>query len=199
MVNSGSLSSVSAAWTAPTPTGNGSTLSADATWIGIGGISTNDLIQVGTEDTVSASGTVSTSAFYEMLPDAAQTVPGVTVNPGDSISASLNEISAGQWTISINDLTDNESYTTTVSYSSSNSSAEWIEEDPSFTSGRLVPFDDYGTVNFSDCTTTDNGSSETIDNAGANSITMVNRSDQDISVPSSLSNNDFSVSWQSPG
>lgn len=192
-MNSGSLTTVSASWTTPTVTGNGSTTSADATWIGIGGVSSNDLIQVGTEDTVSASGTVSAGAFYEMLPAASQIIPGITVSQGDSMSASVSEISTGQWTITITDTTDSESFTTNVSYTSTNSSAEWIEEDPSYSNGHLVPFDNFGLASFTNCKTTDNGTLELIDNAGADPVTMVNRSNQPIATPSSLSGNAFSV------
>lgn len=199
LINSGSLSTISASWIAPTPTGNGSSTSADATWIGIGGVSSSDLIQVGTENTVSPSGTVSTGAFYEMLPAVAQNISGLTVNPGDSITASITESSSNQWSITITDNTDKETFTTSVSYNSSNSSAEWIEEDPSYSTGGLVPLDDFHTVSFSDCLTTDNGVSANIDSLGADSVTMVNSQNQPIAVPSSLSNNAFSVSWQSPG
>ncbi|MHB1864673.1 MAG: G1 family glutamic endopeptidase [Candidatus Saccharimonadales bacterium] len=193
LYNSGSLTAVSASWVAPSPTGNGTSTSADASWIGIGGVSSQDLIQVGTEDTVSAGGTVSTGAFYELLPAVAQNISGLTVTPGDSISASLSEVSSGQWLIEITDNTDNQTFSTTVSYSSSNSSAEWIEEDPSYTNGQLVPFDNYKTIQFSVCKMTDNGVSVNIDSIGADSVTMVNQQGQNISVPSAISNNGFSA------
>ncbi len=199
LINSGVLTTVSGSWIAPSPTGNGSTTSADASWIGIGGVSSTDLIQVGTDNTVSASGQVTTGAFYEMLPAVSQNINGLTVTPGDSITASITETTTNEWSIVITDNTNKQTFTTTVSYTSSNSSAEWIEEDPSYSNGQLVPFDNYGSVSFSNCNATDNGTSEGISTASPDSITMINSSGQNISVPSNMTGNDFSVSWQSPG
>lgn len=178
----------------PTVSGNGTSTSADATWIGIGGVTTSDLIQVGTQDTVSSTGQVSTSGFYEMLPNVSQPVPGVTVSAGDSMSASLVETSPGEWTITLTDLTNSETFTDHVSYSSTNSSAEWIEEDPSYASGQLVPFDNFGTVDFSTGITTVNGTSLSIYKAGGDEIIM-EQSGQDVATPSALdtSGEGFSV------
>lgn len=176
-------------------TGNGSSISADSTWIGIGGVTSNDLIQVGTQNIISATGQVLTSAFYEMLPAPSQTVPAVTVNEGDSMTASVREIAASQWTISITDNTDGQSWTSTVSYASSLSSAEWIEEDPSYASGRLIPFDNFGGAAFAAGLTTMNGGSVTIAGSTGQPVTMVNDSGQPIAVPSAISGGSaFSVS-----
>jgi hypothetical protein len=194
MANNGTFSRISASWTATTVTGNGSTTSADATWIGIGGVSTGDLIQVGTDNIVSASGQVSSGAFYELLPNSSLSVPGVNVTAGDSMSASLVQVSSGEWTVSITDNTNNESYTTTVAYASSLSSAEWIEEDPSYSANRQIPFDNFGTASFSAGATTENGTNVTIAGGLAQPITMVNRSDQAIATPSALGGDGASFS-----
>lgn len=177
-------------------TGNGSSTSADSSWIGVGGVTSSDLIQVGTQNIISATGQVSTSAFYEMLPDASQTVPGVTVAEGDHMSASLQEVAAGQWTISITDTTDSESWTTTVAYSSSLSSAEWIEEDPSYANGKLIPFDNFGGAAFASALTTMNGTSVDLTGSTAQPVTMVDKSGQPVAVPSTIGadGSSFSVS-----
>jgi Peptidase A4 family len=200
MATTTSYTSISASWAAPRPTSSAHQLEADATWIGIGGVTTSDLIQVGTENTVESNGQVDTAAFYEMLPAASQTISQITVSPGDSISASVVQVTPGQWTISITDLTDNQTYSTAVAYNSTNSSAEWIEEDPSLTSGRLIPLDDFGTANFTGGQTIADGSTDNIAEASPDSITMVNREDQTEALPSALngSGNGFSVSWQNP-
>lgn len=194
MAASGSYSAISGSWTATSPTGNGSTTSADATWIGIGGVTSSDLIQVGTQNIVAANGQVTPGAFYELLPNVSQVVPGITVTAGDAMSAALTQISAGQWTISITDVTNSESYTSTVSYASSNSSAEWIEEDPSYSSRRQIPFDNFGTASFTRGSTVT--SSTTVDIAGSNAqpITMVNQADQAIATPSALGSDGASFS-----
>jgi hypothetical protein len=182
----GTFTSVSGSWTATSPAGNGSTTTADSTWIGIGGVTSGDLIQVGTQNIISANGQVSTSAFYEMLPDVSQPVPGMTVSAGDSMSASVTQISSGQWKVSITDNTTGQSYTNNFAYSSSLSSAEWIEEDPSFVSGRLIPFDNFHSASFAHGSTLMNGSSLSIAASTAQPITMVTRPGQIKAAPSAL-------------
>jgi hypothetical protein len=177
---------VSAAWVVPNVTGNGTSTSADGTWIGIGGVTTGDLIQTGTQDVVSVSGTVSTSAFYEMLPQASITIPGVRVSPGDSVSATITELSAGSWNIAFTDRSDSQTYTISVTYASSESSAEWIEEDPSYANGSLVPLDNFGSATFSGGTVITQGSAVTISSSKASPITLVTTSGKIVAVPSNL-------------
>jgi hypothetical protein len=186
MAVNGTFTKVSGSWTATSPTGNGSSTSADSSWIGIGGVTSGDLIQVGTQNIVSASGQVSASAFYELLPDVSQDVPGVTISPGDSMTASITQISSGQWTITITDKTNGQSSTLNVPYSSSLSSAEWIEEDPSFASGRLIPFDNFHSSSFTAGSTVMNGNSVSIAASTAQPVTMVTRSGQIKAAPSAL-------------
>ena len=195
MDTSGAFTGVSGAWTVPNVSGNGTNTSADGTWIGIGGVTTSDLIQTGTQDFVSARGHVTSSAFYEVLPQAAITITSMTVVPGDSMSATISELSPGAWTITIADQTDNESYTTTLSYASAESSAEWIEEDPGTLNGGQFPFDTFGMVTFSGATTTVNGSAEVVADNGTAVITLVNNAGQPIAVPSNLNSagNSFSI------
>lgn len=183
----GTFTAVSAAWTATLATGNGSTTSADSTWIGIGGVTTSDLIQVGTQNIITAGGQISTSAFYELLPGYSQTVPGVTVSEGDSMTASLTQISSGQWTISITDKTDGQSWTATVSYASSLSSAEWIEEDPSYSFRRQIPFDNFHQAVFIGALAVANGTTVNLATSTAQPVSMVNNSGQPIAIPSPIS------------
>ena len=182
---SGTFSAVSASWYVPQVTGNGSTTTADATWVGIGGVSSNDLIQVGTDNTVDASGKVTSVIFYELLPAAAQMVTGFTVSPGDLIQASLTG-SGSTWTISATDVTTKQIFKTDVSYASTMSSAEWVQEDPSYVSGQLVPLDNFGTVNISGGSVTKNGAVMSLASAGVSSITLVNSSGQVLASPSGL-------------
>jgi hypothetical protein len=182
----GSFIGISGSWAATLATGNGSTTSADSTWIGIGGVTTNDLIQVGTQNIISAGGQVSTEAFYELLPNVSQAVPGVTVSPGDTMTASITEVSSGQWTIIITDTTDGESDTLNVAYASSLSSAEWIEEDPSFSFRRQIPFDNFHSASFTNASTTTTGGTFNLATSTAQPVTMVNNSGQTIAVPSAI-------------
>lgn len=175
--------SVSGSWTATNPTGNGTSTSADATWIGIGGASTSDLIQVGTTNIVSASGTVSTSVFYELLPGAPVYPSTINASPGDAMTASITETSAGQWTITITDKTTNKTFTTSVAYSSTYSSAEWIQEDPSYARGGLVPFDNFGTAHFTGSASTSGGTTLNLSSGSAEAITMVDGNNKSVATP----------------
>ena len=187
LATTGKYTAIAGSWTVPKPTGIAGKTSADAAWIGIGGVSTGDLIQVGTEDTVSASGQETSSAFYELLPQASTTITALTVSPGDAITASLAEPTTGQWTVNITDLTTGKSYTTTLSYTSSNSSAEWIEEDPSTVFGRLLPLDNFTSVSFTGGTTTSSGTNVTIAGSNAQPVTLVSATtDQPVATPSLL-------------
>jgi hypothetical protein len=184
---------VSGTWTVPQASGSGET-SADATWIGIGGVTSDDLIQAGTQNVVTPNGQVESSAFYEMLPDTSQDITSVTINPGDSVTFNLSETSPGIWTLDLTDNTNGGSYSTQLSYNSSESSAEWIEEDPSDGISE-IPFDDFGTVSFINGTTIINGSSESISASNGQAITMINSDDEPLATTSSLGANgsDFSV------
>lgn len=182
-----SFTTVSGSWVATSPTGNGSSTTADGTWIGIGGVNTNDLIQVGTENTITAGGRVSTSAFYELIPAGPVYLNTVPVKPGDSLSASITETSTGQWTINLTNQTTNVSYSINVTYTSSHASAEWIEEDPSYASGGLVPFDNFGTANFSGSAATGDGTSYTLASGNAKTIALVDSGGNPLAIPSILS------------
>jgi hypothetical protein len=182
----GSYSRIAGSWNATSPTEVGTRTSADGTWIGIGGVTSGDLIQVGTDNFVSPGGQVSSSAFYEMLPANAVTIPSVTINPGDSISASVTETSSGEWMIAINNNTNGQSFSTSVAYTSTNSSAEWIEEDPSMSTFRQYPFDNFGTASFTNGSTTSSGANQTIAGSSAQPVTLVNQSNQPIATPSAI-------------
>jgi hypothetical protein len=181
---SGTFSGVSGSWVVPNATEENGT-SADATWVGIGGVTSNDLIQTGTQNEVSPDGQVTTSAFYELLPNTSQTIPNVVVQPGDTISASINEVGTGEWSIQLNDETSGESYATSVAYNSSQSSAEWIEEDPSDGYSQ-IPFDNFGTVAFTNAAAAINGVTEGISDSSAQAITMVTDDNQVLAAPSAL-------------
>src|SRR5206468_4717057 len=96
--------------------------------VGIGGATSTDLIQAGTQATVQG-GQVEYSAWWETLPQAAQTVP-LDIAAGDSVSISITRQTDGAWQILIRDSTSGQSFQKKLTYDSSLSSAEWIEESP---------------------------------------------------------------------
>jgi Peptidase A4 family len=111
-----------------------------ADWIGIGGGCVDSgctatdptLIQTGTEQDVSSTASPSYSAWYELVPAPSLTISGMTVSPGDKMHASISELvnDSDVWDITIQDLTRNESHSTTLPYPSTHATAEWIEETP---------------------------------------------------------------------
>jgi ketosteroid isomerase-like protein len=189
----GVYTAVSGTWTVPQVDASGAA-GADATWVGIGGVNSHDLIQAGTEATVTGNGTVQDRAWVEMLPQASQPVP-LTVHMGDSVSVSIAEQSAGQWLITMKDNTTGQSYHVTEQYDSSRSSAEWVEEAPSG-GRRVAPLDSFGAVKFSSAAAVRDGKSVDLSQAGAQPITMANAGGAPLAVPSALGSDgkSFSVS-----
>jgi len=178
----GTFTSVSGSWTVPQINTTGP--SSDAAWLGIGGLTSNHLIQTGTMALVNNNGQVSYQGWYEMLPANSRKIP-LMINPGDSITASIAQQSANQWTISLRDVSTGQNYQTNVTYASSLSSAEWIEEMPVL--GRsFIPLDNFGSVQFSNLSTVKDGTSLTSAQANAQSIVMVNSNRQALAQPSAL-------------
>jgi len=166
----GQFTTVSGTWTIPTVQG-GSNFSADATWVGIGGVSSHDLIQSGTQATIDRSGQVDYEAWLELLPRSQRILP-LNVNAGDSVSVSIAKQSGSDWQISFVDNTSGQSYQTDVTYASTLSSADWIEEAPSMGGRRFIPLDNFGTVQFSAGMTTKDGQKLSIAEAGGKSVNM---------------------------
>jgi hypothetical protein len=102
------------------------------------------------------------------------------------VSATITELSAGSWNIAFTDRSDSQTYTISVTYASSESSAEWIEEDPSYANGSLVPLDNFGSATFSGGTVITQGSAVTISSSKASPITLVTTSGKIVAVPSNL-------------
>jgi hypothetical protein len=192
MATGGNFTTVSGLWVVPSVTGDAGTESGDSAWVGIGGVTSGDLIQAGTLHFVEADSTLMYGAFYEILPAAAMVVD-MPISPGDSIRVSISETSVNQWFVSISDLTNGNTFVKNISYASSHSSAEWVEEDPSYASGGLVPFANFGTVTFSGCNATVDSYLYGIADIGASPITLVSHR-RPVAVPSAISGTGFSVS-----
>src|SRR6185437_1344120 len=161
---SDSYTSVTGTWVVPSVS-SATSGTADATWVGIGGVQSQDLIQEGTQAIVDG-GTVTYSAWIETLPGYSKTVP-LAVQSGDSITATLTEESPGEWLVDIRDNTSGNEYTKTVAYNSSHSSAEWVEEMVSNGDGSFRPLDSFGSVGFTGAAATVNGTSKNLTQLGA--------------------------------
>ena len=157
------FTSVTGSWVVPTakPHKQGED-EYSSSWIGIGGgcldtsCTTTDstLIQTGTEQDVAADGSTSYSTWYELIPAPSISTP-LAVKPGDTVSASVAETVPGVWTISLANVTTGQNWSTTVPYTSTHATAEWIEETPVVFGSNGVqvgPLPNLGTVSFSGAT-----------------------------------------------
>jgi hypothetical protein len=184
---------VTGTWTVPQPRVSGAP-GVGATWVGIGGVTGHDLIQAGTQDVAAGGGQAQFQTWIEMLPQASQQVP-LAVEPADSVTVSINEQGAGTgvWQISMKNNTSGQTYQTSVNYTSSESSAEWIEEAPSGSSG-VLPLDQFNSVSFSAASATQNGQPVDLTQASAQAITMLNGNNQALAVPSGIGSDASSFS-----
>jgi hypothetical protein len=188
----GSYTAVTGTWTIPEFSSSG-TSGIDAAWVGIGGVRSRDLIQAGTQETVSGSGRTQYEAWIEMLPRSSRPVP-LQVHAGDSVTVAISEQSANDWSIQFTNNTTGQTYQTEQQYTSSHSSAEWIEEAPSGGRGGILPLDNFGTIQFTGGSAVKDGATVSIAGSGARAITMVSANDQPLAVPSALGDDGASFS-----
>ena len=183
-VTSGTFTALGATWTVPrfapdSPAG------ADAIWVGIGGVHSNDLIQAGTQETVSGHGSTQYAAWVETLPKASQPVP-LPINAGDSVTVTLQQQYGDDWLVAFVNNTTGKTYQLTLQYASSRSSAEWVVEAPSARRGRVLPLDVFGSVSFTRASTVKDGKTVSIAEAGGHPITMIGQRRQALARPSAL-------------
>jgi hypothetical protein len=140
-----------------------------ATWAGIGGYTTSDLIQAGTgEQSLPSNPLIGAQyyAWYELLPNSETQLTNCsgdancTVTPGDSVSVNISNVSGNTWSISVAD-SGKWSWSQDVAYASSKSSAEWILEAPTLVAQTVLA--NVGTVPFGPTSTyTDASGTHTI-------------------------------------
>ncbi len=175
---------------------------ASAFWVGIDGISSNSVEQIGTESDC-IGGTPVYYAWYEVFPQDSVTLD-LTVSPGDEVHAKVEYVSGDTFRYTIRDLTTGEtvSFTDTSRVAADRSSAEWIAEAPTNGRNRLLPLADFGPVTFTHATATVNGESGPISGAGweYQPIIMASRSGSLKATPSGLTADGtaFSVVWENP-
>lgn len=141
-----------------------------ANWAGIGGYSSSDLIQAGTsEDPIEGY-----YAWYEILPASETQLTNCTgdsactVNPGDVVTVNIHNVGTNLWSVSVSDA-GHWSWQQNISYTSTESSAEWIFEAP--TVGVQTIPDNTGTNYFGPTSTfTDGSGTHTI--AQGNPVTI---------------------------
>ncbi len=189
-------STVTGNWTEPTVTCSGFTESLAAFWVGIDGFTSGSVEQDGTLAEC-YFGHAYYYTWWEMYPTNSIQVVGESLRPGDSISASVVR-SGSSYTLKVTDSSRSaDSFTTTQSCSScANSSAEWIAEAPSSSSG-VLPLSDFHSWTLSGATVT-SGSSGVISSFPDDELTMVDSSGAVKALPGPLngSGNGFSVTWE---
>ena len=200
---SGSVSDAKGSWTVPAIQGTcPSTNQYSSFWVGIDGFNSGTVEQTGT-DSDCQNGTPTYYAWFEFFPHPLFLINGLTITPGDHMTAEAN-FNGRSFTVTITDTSTGASFSTSSKVSrAQRSSAEWIAEAPS-SSGGVLPLADFGTVSFSADTARVSGTTETIGSFGSSVqvITMVSSSGAVKAQPSSLSgtNGDsFSATWKSSG
>jgi hypothetical protein len=207
-----SYTAMQASWVVPTAltslASNARSGEFSATWIGIGGScedancvnSDSTLIQLGTEQDAYSTGAAQYYAWYEILPADSVMIP-YAISPGDSMTASLKCTAACSsatqtWLLSMSDSTAGWNWSTTLSYASLMSSADWIEEATS-TCGRnnnctIEALANFGQVTFTQGTA--NGANPNFDVAN-DALQLVDSDGQSGNPSNPNGGNAFTVCW----
>lgn len=164
LVGSG-YTAVTGEFTIPTPSapsgGSSGTQYCASAWVGLDGDTCQTaILQTGIDFCVQG-GSVSYDAWYEWYPNYAYDFSGISLSAGDKIKVTVDASSLTSGTATIENLTTGQTVSHSFSGETAGSlcetNAEWIVED--FESGgSLVPFADFGTVDFTSAYATDSGS-----------------------------------------
>ncbi len=206
----GSVTDVTGSWIVPTANCTSGPLTGYAAfWVGIDGFTSSTVEQIGTDSDCS-NGTPKYYVWYEFYPSPSLVVSSLTISPGDVISAEVKYTGNGQFTASLTVVSTGNSFSISKTVSSAlRSSAEWIAEAPSSSSG-ILPLANFGSVLYghdqsgvpSTCDATVSGTAGPIASFGTSvsAITMVGTSGTDEGVPTGLSpdGTSFSVAYTTP-
>ncbi|MCH3963069.1 MAG: G1 family endopeptidase [Clostridium sp.] len=149
---SDAYTSVSGNWTVPNISANQQNALA-AQWIGLGGVNSEDLLQMGTIEEIEDGQPVA-NVFWEKLPDASQNIMSIPI--GSTISVTISKTSDSTWNLTFTATTpEGETIGKTISTTLDSSyeqgigtSAEWISEDPSNQYNQLLPLANTDTVKY---------------------------------------------------
>ncbi len=164
-------------------------------WVGIDGWGNQTVEQDGVTDACNM-GVPHYYAWWETYPTNSGPLLSVRIAPGDSVTASVVYQGEGNYKFEVDDSTSQTSQSVIEPAPSGlNSSAECIAEDPGGAGSTLVPYANYGTAQFTNCTA--NGSS--IGALRSIAINTVNSDGRSVAVTSELTNNSaFSVTREFP-
>jgi hypothetical protein len=200
-----SITSVQGSWTQPSVKCNTkSEEQIEAAWVGIDGLNTSTVEQTGTIAEC-ILGTAYYSAWYEFYPSPTQIISTITVTPGNSFTANVTySTSTNEFTITINDTTTGQSFTTASQLGGAErSSAEWIVEPPT-ENGAIVPLADFGKIAFTGCTAESISHSGKIGSFGSTVLSFNIVSEKKMKTMESTSalmsgGSKFTATWKSVG
>jgi hypothetical protein len=192
------FTSVKGKWTQPSAK-CGSKESLAAFWVGIDGYSSTTVEQDGTI-ILCDGGTASYYTWWELYPENDIQVVGDTVAPGDKITASVVR-SGDSYKLAVTDSTNTaNSFSETETYSgAADSSAEWIAEAPSSSSG-VEPLAHFSTFTVTSASVKTSSKSGVISSFTDDEITMKSASTGKVEAqPGALNSagNSFKVTWKS--
>jgi hypothetical protein len=142
----GTVTNVKGSWVVPAVTCTGGTDSYSSFWIGIDGYDSSTVEQIGV-DADCVGGTAQYSAWFEFYPHWPYTINTVQVQAGDTISAEVSYGTKGQFTVTLTNLTRNQTFSTSTKMPQAKmSSAEWIVEAP--WSSSILPLANFGVAEF---------------------------------------------------
>jgi hypothetical protein len=189
---------VSGNWTTPSVTCNAED-QITSNWVGLDGFNSKTVEQLGTISWCFQK-TPTYFTWYEMFPAGTVEV-GTALKPGDKISASVTRTGTS-YAFKLTDSTtsgNNISVTKTCSLTKcKDTSAEWISERPSFSTG-IVPQAHYNAFKITNGSQTSSGHTGSIGaGPGVNSITMIDSTQTyNLSTVSTLTGgNSFSTTWK---
>jgi Peptidase A4 family len=194
------FSKVSAKWTEPSVKCPASGTAIAAYWVGIDGYSSSTVEQDGTLAYCS-SGSLTDYTWWEMYPANDVQLVGSTVKAGDKITGSVVRTGTS-YALKVTDATTSGNNVskkeTCAAATCKDTSAEWIVERPSGSSGLFV-LPDFGTAKFTGAAQTSSSGSGTISSGTADEITMVRSASSSVVLakPGALSSGGaaFPVKW----
>ncbi len=193
------VSSINASWIVPSITYSVND-TYSSIWVGVGGYGESTLIQAGTEQH-SENGRVEYFAWYELLPRTIIRISTLDIQPGDKVTTTITLVNENtdSWLIQVVDETEGRSFQKTVTYDSSQKSAEWIVERP-LVNGEISTLANFNQVTLTGCTTTINGVTGSIKNFTYTPAVMVDANDTDLVSTSPLTDDgsSFTVTYIKP-
>jgi hypothetical protein len=167
-----------------------------SSWVGIGGVTTEDLIQAGVSAT-RYRGNTRYEAWLELLPQAARSID-VEVHPGDLVLVDIHEVGFNTWQGTI--VNGTQVFQRRVVYESCHCNAEWIVEAPSLSGGRLLPLAGATGANMTQMSAISNSIPSTPIQLSAQPVQLVGPGGVAKAIPSAIGADDasFSVEIKAP-